>query len=236
MFRSNSASVTLVVAMAAFAFAGLYITPATARSGVFDRGGMHNNYGRTRFDRRGGQGSDSREGRVNAAQFLADGAQEALGSGEIGIFVLPESTPVERDRLGYEAAMLDRLGAAGYDISGNGRNAPQVAQIRILRNIAVPAERKRSPVSGETSVTVSNRGSSVGMALRLDFTKPEKALLSTLMELKIRDRVSDTVLWEGRAQIFTRDEDPDWNEDDIANRLAAALLEGFPIKGASAVR
>lgn len=231
MFRFNSALMTLAVATAAVVLAGLYTSPATARSGVFARSVMPEPFGRSRSDRQNRERADSREGRVNAAQFLGDGAQKVLGSGEIGIFVLPESTPIERDRLGYEAAMLDRLGAAGYDISGNGQAAPQVAQIRIIRNIVVPAERKRSPVSGETSISVSNRGSSMGMALHLDFTKPQKALLSTLMELKIRDRQSDAILWEGRAEIFTRAEDPDWNEGDIANRLAAALLEGFPSKG-----
>lgn len=174
------------------------------------------------------QQDSRREGRVDAAQFAADGAEDLLGHGEIRLAVLPDSTPEQRDRLDYEAAMLDRLGAAGYDISGTGAAAGQVAQIRIRRDVAEAAEVRRSPLSGEGSVTVSNHGTAVGMAVALDFTEPLKALIATRMDLQIIDVANGTVLWEGRASILTRDEDEDWDQAAIANRLAAALLEGFP--------
>ncbi len=207
-------------------------TPAIAQMGrgPFGSSGWDGPGGYSRHDRDwpSRRQESSREGRVDAAQFAADGAEDVLGHGEIRLAVLPDSTPEQRERLDYEAAMLDRLGAAGYDISGTGAGAGQVAQIRIRRDVAEPAEERRNPVSGESSVMVSNHGTAVGMALNLDFTEPQKALISTRMELQIIDIASGNVLWEGRASIVTRDEDEDWDEAAIANRLAAALLEGFP--------
>lgn len=203
--------------------------PVSAQMGRWDGPGATSRHDRN-WDRDwpSRRQQSSREGRVDAAQFAADGAQDLLGHGEIRLAVLPDSTPEQRQRLDYEAAMLDRLGAAGYDISGTGAGAGQVAQIRIQRDVAEPAEERRNPVSGESSVMVSNHGTAVGMALNLDFSEPQKALISTRMELQIIDLASGNVLWEGRASIVTRDEDEDWDEAAIANRLAAALLEGFP--------
>jgi hypothetical protein len=203
--------------------------PASAQMGGWGGPGSY-----SRHDRGWGRDWPShrqqsrREGQVDAAQFAADGAADSLGHGEIRLAVLPDSTPEQREQLDYEAAMLDRLGAAGYDISGTGAGAPQVAQIRIQRDIAEPAEERHNPVSGESSVMVSNHGTAVGMALSLDFTEPQKALIATRMELQIIDVANGTVLWEGRASILTRDQDEHWDDAAIANRLAAALLDGFP--------
>ncbi len=68
----------------------------------------------------------------------------------------------------------------------------------------------------------------MGMALAVDLTKPAKALVSTRLMARILDRASGKVLWEGRADIVTRDGDSRWTEQAIATRLAAALFEDFP--------
>ena len=175
------------------------------------------------------QASD--EGRVTAEHFKVEGAEEFLGQGEIRVEVLQGSTPEARERLDYEAAMLDRLGAAGYDISGNGAGATQIAQIRIVSDVVEAAEQRRSPLSGEGDVSISNRGTAVGMAVALDFTEPKKALMATRMELRIVDSATGQALWEGRAAIRTRDQDDQWDASAIANRLAAAVLEDFPARG-----
>jgi hypothetical protein len=80
------------------------------------------------------------------------------------------------------------------------------------------------------SVGVSNRGSMVGMALHVDGSKPRTALIATRLEVRIRDRASGQVLWEGRAQMFCRDGDERWSDDAIAARLARSLFAGFPVR------
>ncbi|HNJ48934.1 MAG TPA: DUF4136 domain-containing protein, partial [Novosphingobium sp.] len=54
------------------------------------------------------------------------------------------------------------------------------------------------------------------------------ALISTRLEARVRDRASGKVLWEGRAQIVTRDGDERWGDQQVAARLAQALFDGFP--------
>jgi len=172
--------------------------------------------------------SDSREGQVTSATFAANGAENILGRGAIAVSSLPDSTPEARDRLDYEAAMIDRLVLAGYETGAPDADCTQLAEIRVSRHVAEPAEQKRSPVSGSTAVSVSNRGTAYGMALNVDLTEPRTALIATHMDLRIRDRASGEVLWEGRADILTRDGDEKWDEPAIATRLTAALMEGFP--------
>ena len=181
--------------------------------------------------------AQSREGRVSAEHFLGDGAASLLGQGAIRVAALPDSTPESRDLLTYEAATLDRLVLAGYDtlLANDGANdtSGQVAEIRIRQLVAEPAEARRNPVSGEGSVMVSNRGSAVGMAVGVDFTKPRTALIATHMDLQIKDRASGAVLWEARAQMTTREGDTAWGPDEVAASLSAALFEGFPSGPAS---
>ncbi len=171
---------------------------------------------------------DSREGKVTAEQFAAEDGAAVLGHGAITVRSVADSTPEARDRLVYEAAMIDRLVMAGYDTMAPTNEADQLAEIRVISDIAEPAEVERNPVSGSTAVTVSNRGTAMGMALNVDMTNPRAALLSTRMELRIRDRESGRVLWEARAQTWSRDDPENRDEGAIANRLAAALMEGFP--------
>jgi hypothetical protein len=52
----------------------------------------------------------------------------------------------------------------------------------------------------------------------------------------VRDRATDKVLWEGHADIDTRQDDEHWTEQDIAGRLAAALFEHFPTPSTEARR
>lgn len=221
---------------AILAIGALHSLPASAQSGPWgdptmrDRYPGASSYGRFP-DRTSRRADDSREGQVSSAHFAAEGAAETLGKGVIAVTTLPDSALPVRDRLTFEAATIDRLVQAGYDTLNPLTDDAQIAEIRVKQDVAEPAEVKRSPVSGEGSVMVSNRGTAVGMAVGLDFTKPRTALISTRMELQIKDRSTGAVLWEARAEIFTRQDDPDWNADRIANRLAGALFEEFPNKG-----
>jgi hypothetical protein len=142
----------------------------------------------------------------------------------------PRSSGDARQGATFEAAVVDQLAKAGYDTMSAGGAQGQLAEVRVIRGVVRPEEAKRSPVSGETTVGVSNRGSYMGMAINVDMTKPAKALLSTRLMARIRDRASGKVLWEGRADIVTRDGDSRWTEQAIASRLAAALFDDFPAR------
>lgn len=76
-----------------------------------------------------------------------------------------------------------------------------------------------------------NRGSAMGMSLAVDLSKPARALISTRLDARIRDAATHELLWEGHAEIVTRDGDKHWNNEALATRLAAALFRNFPRAG-----
>ncbi len=186
-------------------------------------------------DARAGHQSAAREGKLDVARFRAEGsAGDALGKGAISVIAAPPLAPATSgpDEAGnlptYEAAVVDQLAKAGYDVATADPTGGQVTELRLHRAVVEPEEAPHKPVSGAMTMGVSNHGSMMGMALAVDLSKPRKALVSTRLEVRIKDRKSDAALWEGRAEIVTREGDAHWNDQAIAARLAAALFDGFP--------
>lgn len=216
------ASLLAVAALAACA------APAFAQYGRWD-GPLD---GPSRSSR--GRYADPREGRVEVSRFVGEGDSAALlGHGPVEVSSaaggpfgpVPQDALAQSDRAPFEAAVVDRLIAAGYDTIHADPEAGQVAELRISREVLVPAEVKRNPVSGTAAMEVGNRGSAYGLGIAVDMTKPRTALLSTRMDARIKDRASGKVLWEGRAQIATRQGDDAWTDGKIADKLAAALFD-----------
>ena len=171
----------------------------------------------------------AREGKVDVTRFVADGAA-GLGKGALDVVEAPagSGTPSAREQATYQAAVIDALARSGYDTATPDPQGGQIAEVRVLHSLAAPAEAPHKPVSGEMMMGVSNRGSMMGMGINIDMTKPRKALISTRLEARIRDRASGAVLWEGRADTITREGDPRWTDQKIAAKLAQALFDGFP--------
>ncbi|MFC4254604.1 hypothetical protein GRI97_04150 [Altererythrobacter xixiisoli] len=189
------------------------------RAGSWDRPSM-----------RGSSGRDDREGQVQVEHFEAENARAQLGQGAVVVRTLAGDTTQSRDQSTYEAAVIDQLVKAGYDTLDAYPSGGQIAEIRVIRDVVSPEEEKRNPVSGEMAVGVSNRGSMASMAVNLDFTAARKALLSTRLEARLRDKATDAILWEGRATVMTREGDSHWTEQAISTRLAAALFEDMPAR------
>jgi hypothetical protein len=182
---------------------------------------------------RSARAAPSLEGQIDVARFRVDGLDPAaLVKGAIVVIRMPGAEGEDDPRVAatYEAAVEGQLVKSGYQAGQGGEASGQIAEVRIVRSEAEPAEEKHKPVSGEMSVGVSNRGSMVGMALHVDGSKPRTALIATRLEVRIRDRASGQVLWEGRAQMFSRDGDERWSDDAIAARLARSLFAGFPVR------
>ena len=195
----------------------------------------HSGPGRSGSDRSGGSG----EGQVQISRFRIEGdAALALAHGPIAVIAMPSEAddgavdPVSNQRFNatFEAAVEDQLVHAGYDAATVRAGGGQVAEVRVSRIEAAPAEAKHNPVSGEVSMGVSNYGTMLGVGIAIDGSKPNGALLSTRLETRIRDRTSGQVLWEGRAEIMSRAGDPRWSDQAIADKLAAALFGGFPLR------
>jgi hypothetical protein len=209
--------------------------PASARPGGW--GGPdwgRPGWGDTRWDRGASAGDRlvsrdrSREGRVEVNRFVGD-RPDALGHGTIAVSsgTAGEDYVPQEDRAAFEAAIVDQLVHAGYDTTQQNAQG-QVAELKVTRTVIEPAEAGRKPVSGSAAMSVGTGGTAYGLAVNVDLTKPLPPLVSTKLEARIRDRATNAVLWEGRAEVATRQGDEKWSEQTIAAKLAQALFDGFP--------
>jgi len=173
-------------------------------------------------------GPAEQEGHVDADSFVAQDARATLGHGAIAIVPAPGSDADSGDQAAYEAAVVDQLVKAGYETATPDPQGGQVAEVRIVRDVLLPEEAPHRPVSGSGTFGVSNRGTFTALAINVDLSKPKKALISTRLEARVRDRATDRVLWEGHAEMATREGSDRWTDQAIATRLAAALFRDFP--------
>lgn len=176
--------------------------------------------------------ADPREGKVQAVHYLANSVAVAeLGHGPVKVASGPGSMSVGLEEAAFESALVDQLVKAGYQTNAAPDAKGQTVEYTIRHDEVQPPEPPHSPVSGEVSVMGGNRGSAVGMAVAVDLSKPAKALIETRLDARIRDAATHELLWEGHAEIVTRDGDSHWSNDAIASRLAAELFRGFPHAG-----
>ena len=240
MYRPRACALNLILPLAM----GLSGTALLARPG---------GWGGSSWDRSswGGAGwrsgerdaASSREGKVDVTRFRIEGdAALALAHGPISVVPATASARTDdnegegsspsdpRFDATFQAAVEDQLVRSGYDAATISPQGGQIAEVRVVRTEAEPAEAPHRPVSGEMSVGVSNHGTSVGMGIYVDGSKPRGALVATRLEARIRDRATGQVLWEGRAEIYTRAGDSKWDDQKVADKLARALFDGFPTR------
>jgi hypothetical protein len=167
--------------------------------------------------------------KIDVTAYRTADAEALLGKGRIVVSRMATDAGDNEDgKLPvYEAAVIDELARRGYD-TATAIDPGQVAEIGVSHSVAVPEEAPRKKVSGAMSTTVSNRGSGFGLALAVDLTKPAKAIVATRLDLRIRDKATGRVLWEGHAEGEAREEDGGINNSEMAARLATALLKKFP--------
>ena len=193
----------------------------------------------------GTQGGAEPSRQIDVETFRAADAGDQLGKGRIVVSDAPSRPPRNSDgddsaivvtgdteaKLPvYQSAVVDQLAHKGYDIS-HIANPGQLVEVMITSDVVIPEEARHKPVSGEMSVGVSNRGSGYGLALAVDLSKPRKAIMATRMDVRIRDKATRKVLWEGYAQGQSRatENGSDGIDDGhMATRLAVALFSRFP--------
>lgn len=213
--------------MTRIAFAPLFLLAAASAASAQPMGWGQDH----RFERTGSFRPERVEGKVEVNTFVSEGGAAAtLGKGTIAM--VPASagagSEAEASLRVFESALLDQLASHGYDTASHASVAAQTAEVRLVRDVAVPEEAPHKPVSGEMTVGMSNRGSMMGMALAVDLSKPRKAMVSTQLEARIRNAADGAVIWEGRAEMLTRDGSGQWTEARVAEKLAIALLDRFP--------
>lgn len=212
----------------AIALAAVPVAAAQAQWGGFERPG--DRWGDSRdprgFDGTGAARAAEPSRKISVDAWRAADAGDALGKGRI-VISAADGAEEEWKLPVYEAAVVDELARRGYD-TATAADPGQIAQVGVSHQTVVPEEAPHKPVSGEVSTTVSNRGTGFGMALALDLTKPKKAIVATRLDVRIRDKASGRVLWEGHAEGQSREGEAGLDNGAVAARLAAALFAKFP--------
>lgn len=209
------------------------VAPAMAQGMPGDRsfgGGWHDRGGEDDYDPRiGGRQTAQPSKKIDVTAYRAVDADVLLGKGRIVVSRAPGDSGDDTDgKLPvYEAAVIDELARRGYD-TATANDPGQIAEIGVSHSVAVPEEAPHKKVSGEMSTTIGNRGSGFGMALAIDLSKPAKAIVATRLDLRIRDKATGRVLWEGHAEGEAREGDGGLDNGAMAARLASALLKKFP--------
>ncbi len=225
----------LALPLLALPLLALFATTAQAQGwGAPGRDAPGREWGPPRHDWGGPRsGNDPREGKIEVTRFLAPGAAAALGHGGIAVAAAADDGMAnEHEQAAFTAAVADRLAHAGYQGAGAAPTpaASQRAQIRVTHAEVAPGDPPHKPVSGEMEAGIGNRGSSFGLGLSIDLSKPRGPLVSTMLEARIADAATGAVLWEGRAEIVTREGGHRWSTPALADRLSGALFAHFPGK------
>ena len=169
-----------------------------------------------------------REGRVQVATFVAStpGAA-ALGHGSI--VISPNTGPNALEDGPFEAALADQLVKAGYRTDAPSGGPGQAIEFVVSHELVQPPDPPHSPVVGGVSLGAGSRGwSGVGVGIGIDLSKPRGPLVATRLEARIRDAGTHELLWQGRAEVLSREGDRHWTERDIATHLTTALFRSFP--------
>jgi hypothetical protein len=173
---------------------------------------------------------DPREGKVQVQTFAASTpAVAALGHGPITINSSRDGPDVGL----FEAAIADQLSHAGYQVGAPGTG--QALELVVTHQVIQPPERRHSPITGGIDVGIGGGGrhygygSGVGLGIGIDLSKPLSALISTEVEVRIQDATTHELLWQGRAELVSRETDKRWRPEAIPARLTAALFRGFPV-------
>jgi hypothetical protein len=173
---------------------------------------------------------DPREGKIDSASFIANSANVGqLGHGSIVVATSAANGALGPSDGDFESALVDQLAKAGYRTNDQPGAGGQTIEFVVTKDVIQPPEPPRSPVGGTVAAGIGSHGwNGVGLGLNIDLSKPMKALVATRVEARIRDAATHELLWQGRAEVVTRDGDKRWTRQMIATRLTTALFKGFP--------
>ncbi|HVR90701.1 MAG TPA: DUF4136 domain-containing protein [Novosphingobium sp.] len=126
----------------------------------------------------------------------------------------------------YQAAIARQLVLLGYVEAAPGAGA-QVAQLRYSRQTYRP-DRARGPVSVGVGGSTGSYGSGVGLGVGIDLSGRPPEQVATELGVIIRNRASNTALWEGRASFVVNAKSPLAQTQLGAPKMAEALFKNFP--------
>jgi hypothetical protein len=143
---------------------------------------------------------------------------------------------LEFDRI---ATSVEReLALLGWRVTRGNTRSEQVAVVRVEQG-SREAMRQRSGVSigvGGGTGGWGRSGVGVGVGASIPIGRRSDEIIVTELGVRIQRRSDATVAWEGRAELEARAGSPLAHPAAAANRLAAALFQGFPGESGRTIR
>lgn len=153
------------------------------------------------------------------------GDQTARGTIAVEPLTLSDDTSIEFRS--YTAAVGRELQRIGFtEMPGAGSQF--VASVNYLRNVRGTLGGERSPVSVGVGGSTGSYGSGVGLGIGINLSGPPKDVVVTQLNVQIKRRADNSVIWEGRALTEAKEGSPAAQPGMAASKLAEALFRDFP--------
>ena len=153
------------------------------------------------------------------------GDQTARGTIAVEPLTLSDDTSIEFRS--YAAAVGRELQRIGFtEMPGAG--SQYVASVNYLRDVRGTLGGGRSPVSVGVGGSTGSYGSGVGLGIGINLSGPPKDIIVTQLNVQIKRRADNTVIWEGRALTEAKEGSPAAQPGMAASKLAEALFRDFP--------
>ena len=171
-------------------------------------------------------------GPVEVTRFNDPAALQRIGRTAIAVEAVPGVPYDSLELRTYQAAVGRELIKLGYTEVAAGSGS-LVAQVRVEKSVAQPM--RRGPVSVGVGGGTGGYGSGVGVGIGLDLSGRPPEEVTTQMQVMIRERTSNAVVWEGRANFTVRANAPLAQAPLGAAKMAEALFSGFPGKSGETI-
>jgi len=124
-------------------------------------------------------------------------------------------------------AVSAALARTGFTVNERGTGELE-AVVGIERQIYLPGEQRRSPVSVGVGGSTGSYGSGLGLGIGINLSGKPKSVVSTRLHVQLRRSVDGVAIWEGRAETQAREGAPAAQPGLAAGKLADALFRDFP--------
>ena len=148
-----------------------------------------------------------------------------LGKGTISVEPAAGAYAASLEWQAYRAAIARQLVTLGYSEAARGAGA-QVATVGLSRRTIEGT--RSSPVSVGVGGSTGTYGGGLGMGVGLNLSPKPGPQVATDLAVTIRDRQSNTTLWEGRASFVVSAKSPLASTSLGAPKMSEALFQGFP--------
>jgi hypothetical protein len=148
-----------------------------------------------------------------------------LGKGSISVEPAPGADAASLEWQAYRAAIARQLVTLGYSEAAPGAGT-QVATVALSRR-TIEGQRS-SPVSVGLGGSTGTYGGGLGLGVGLNLSPKPGPQIATDLAVTIKDRQSNSTLWEGRASFVVSAKSPLASTSLGAPKMSEALFKGFP--------